>query len=230
MRVHFLTLFPDVIESVLNSSLLGKAQEVGHIEFHVVDIRDFAEDKHHTVDEPQFGGGPGMVLKVDVLYRAWKSIVDQCAASPEAKRPHTLYLSPQGKLLSQANSKEWLSHSDLILVSGHYEGIDERFIELCVDQEVSIGDYVLTGGELPALVLVDVLARQIPGVLGNQESLVQDSLWGSTTLKAPVYTRPREFMGKTVPDVLLSGNHEAIRSWREEQGRVVTQKKRPDLA
>jgi len=225
LRFSFLTLFPEIFGSVLGASLLGKAQKRGLVSYHVVNIRDFALDKHRTTDDTPYGGGEGMVLKADVLYAAWESARAQ---RPLSGRRATLLLSPQGELLTQNLAKELSSYSDLILVCGHYEGVDERFIDLCVDGEISIGDYVLTGGELPALVLADAVTRLIPGVVGNERSLTQDSL-ENHLLKYPQYTRPREFKGLEVPDILLSGDHEAIAAWREAQSWERTRQKRPDL-
>jgi tRNA (guanine37-N1)-methyltransferase len=213
-------------------SLLGKAKTKGLVSFQTIQIRDFATDKHRTVDDTPYGGGEGMLMKADVLHAAWKHAMDLCAAETAGlenpPRPTTLLLSPQGRMLDQPMAKELVSRRQLILVCGHYEGVDERFIELCVDQEVSIGDYVLTGGELPAMVMADVIARLIPGVVGNERSVEQDSL-ENDLLKYPQYTRPREFQGLKVPDVLCSGDHGAIDAWRKAQMRERTARKRPDL-
>jgi tRNA (guanine37-N1)-methyltransferase len=225
LQFSFLTLFPEIFGSVLGASLLGKAQKKGLVSYSLVNIRDFALDKHRTTDDTPYGGGEGMVLKVDVLYAAWESA---CVRPPLSGKRATLLLSPQGELLTQDLAKELSSYSELILVCGHYEGVDERFIDLCVDREISIGDYVLTGGELPALVVADAVTRLIPGVVGNERSLTQDSLENSF-LKYPQYTRPREFKGLEVPDILLSGDHEAISLWRQAQSRERTRRKRPDL-
>lgn len=225
LEFHFLTLFPEVFSQLLDSSLLGRAQKKGLVSFNLTQIRDFAQDKHRTVDGTPFGGGEGMILKPDVLFAAWKSVVKE--KSPEEKVA-TLLLSPQGQVLTQELARELTGYRKLVLVCGHYEGVDQRFIESCVDREVSIGDYVLTGGELPALVLADVVTRLIPGVVGNERSVTQDSLENGL-LKYPQYTRPREFQGLAVPDVLLSGDHGAIQEWREQQMNEVTQQKRPDL-
>lgn len=216
---------------------MGKAQEAGRVKFIVTQMRDFAEDKHRKVDDTPYGGGAGMLLRPDVLHRAWEF------ASGGSKRPGlwTVLLSPQGGLFDQNLARNWLSGTEsiapggpaqldtLILVCGHYEGVDERFIDLCVDQEVSIGNYVLTGGELPALVIADVVTRLLPGVVGNPDSISTDSLENGL-LKYPQYTKPREFMGLSVPDVLLSGDHRKISDWRHEESVKRTQLKRPDLA
>ena len=219
-----MTLFPEVFASFLQSSLLGKAHQKNIVSSHLVQIRDFAKDKHRTVDDTPFGGGEGMVLKVDVLYEAWKTAKESAIADKTAK-PTTILLSPQGALFSQEMAKELAAHPKLIFICGHYEGVDERFIDLCVDREVSVGDYVLTGGELPALVMADAIARLVPGVVGNERSISEDSLERGL-LKYPQYTRPRDFMGRSVPEVLLSGNHVEIAAWREAQRRERTARKR----
>jgi tRNA (guanine37-N1)-methyltransferase len=225
IRFHFLTLFPEIFQPVLSASLLGKAQKKGLASFQTIQIRDFATDRHRTVDDTPYGGGDGMLLKVDVLHAAWKKALESC--SPDSK-PLTLLLSPQGQKFDQPMARELADYRDLILVCGHYEGVDERFIELCVDREVSIGDYVLTGGELPAMVMADAISRWIPGVVGKEGSVTGDSL-ENNLLKYPQYTRPREYEGMGVPDVLLGGDHQAIARWREAQMRERTARKRPDL-
>lgn len=228
MQFYFLTLFPEIFPPVLSSSLVGKAQQSGKVSFHTVQIRDFAEDKHRTVDDTPYGGGEGMLLRADVLYRAWRSVVPET----EEQDPGvvTILLSPQGALFSQDLAKEFAAPAirKLVLVCGHYEGVDERFIERCVDREISIGDYVLTGGELPALVLAEGITRLLPDVVGNAASVTSDSLEGGL-LKYPQYTRPRDFEGLSVPDVLLGGNHGEIEAWRRAQAEARTRIKRPDL-
>jgi tRNA (guanine37-N1)-methyltransferase len=223
LSFHFLTLFPEVFSPVLGSSLLGKAQASSRVSFDLMQIRDYATDKHRTVDDTPYGGGEGMLLKVDVLHAAWKA-----ARAKAQGKVRTILMSPQGPLLTQEKAKELATYQDLIIVCGHYEGVDERFIELCVDEEVSIGDYVLTGGELPAMVLADVVTRLMPGVVGNECSVANDSLENGL-LKYPQYTRPRDFEGKSVPEVLLSGDHGAIEKWRKLQMEKRTIEKRPDL-
>jgi tRNA (guanine37-N1)-methyltransferase len=226
LEFHFLTLFPEVFTPFLSASIVGKAQERGLAKFNLVQIRDFSKDKHHSVDDKPYGGGDGMLLKADVLFDAWKSVVPR---KPTAKsRTKTILLSPQGQPFNQDMAKELATYKKLVFVCGHYEGVDERFIDLCVDQEVSVGDYVLTGGELPALVMADAITRLVPGVVGKQGSVTGDSLEGNL-LKYPQYTRPREFKGLSVPDVLLAGDHKAIARWREAQAHERTARKRPDL-
>jgi len=230
MKIHYLTLFPDTIKDGLSHSLVGKAQAAGRVSLHFIQIRDFATDRHKTVDDVVYGGGAGMLLKAQVMVDAWQSVSSfEKKALPVGQRPYTIHLSPQGKLLTQERAKELArDHSEIIFVCGHYEGIDERFIELCVDEEMSIGDYVLTGGEFAAMVASDVIIRLIPGTVGNEDSISNDSLEDGL-LKAPQYTRPREFMGKEVPEVLMSGNHQAIENWRKKESLKITQQKRPDL-
>ncbi len=223
IEFHFLTLFPEIFPPALHSSLIGKAQKQGLVSFHFTQIRDFAKDKHKRVDDTPYGGGEGMLLRADVLHAAWKSVLPK-----PTKSARTLLLSPQGKVLTQERAKKLLKYKKIILVCGHYEGVDERFIDRCVDEEVSIGNYVLTGGELPALVLADVVTRLIPGVVGNERSLSEDSLERGL-LKYPQFTRPRDFDGVEPPAVLLSGDHRAIAKWRSEQMLTRTKKKRPDL-
>jgi tRNA (guanine37-N1)-methyltransferase len=229
-KITFLSLFPDSIDSGLSHSLVGKARESGKIELSFVQLRDFAKDKHKSVDDIVYGGGAGMLLKSEVLFDAWSSVTSlEEKAKPGFDRPYTILLSPQGKCLTQERAKELAqSYSHLILVCGHYEGVDERFIEACVDEEMSIGDYVLTGGEFAAMVVSDVVIRLIPGVVGNEDSIRGDSLEDGL-LKAPQYTRPRDFLGRPVPEVLLSGNHAKIEKWRKEESISRTESKRPDL-
>jgi tRNA (guanine37-N1)-methyltransferase len=224
IEFNFLTLFPELFSGALSSSLLGKAEKKGLVSFKLTQVRDFATSKHHTVDDTPYGGGEGMLMKVDVLHSAWKSISE---SSPTDK-VITLLLSPQGAVFNQEMARELSHYSKIIFVCGHYEGVDERFIQLCVDREVSIGDYILTGGELPALVMADTIARLIPGVVGNDQSVSRDSLENGL-VKYPQYTRPRDFQGSSVPDVLLSGDHQAIQRWRDQEMLDRTRQKRPDL-
>ena len=229
-KISYLSLFPEMIEQGLSHSLVGKARASGKIDLSFIQIREFAKDKHHSVDDIVYGGGAGMLLKADVMFDAWSSVTSLEAKKEEpTKRPYTILLSPQGKLLTQERAKTFArDYSELIFVCGHYEGIDERFIDACVDEEMSIGDYVLTGGEFAALVASDVIIRLIPSVVGNEDSITGDSLEGGL-LKAPQYTRPREFQGKEVPEILLSGNHAKIEAWRKSESLKRTETKRPDL-
>ncbi len=218
-----MTLFPELIMAVSGSSILGRAQQKGLIEINAVNIRDFSRDKHKKADDYPYGGGSGMVMMAEPIYEAYMSIVGDLET-----KPLTIYLTPQGKLFSQETAKRLASHKHLVLLCGHYEGVDERVIEEIVDEEISIGDYVLTGGELPALVLVDCVSRLIPGVLGNEGSSADESLVAGL-LEYPQYTRPYVFLGRRVPDILLSGHHANIQVWRRRQALKRTLLKRPDL-
>ena len=218
MKFDVLTLFPEMFKS-LDESIIGRAVEKGLIEINLINIRDFSKNKHKKVDDTPYGGGAGMVMMPDVVYDAYSSVKDDKAK--------VIYLSPQGKVLNQDKVKELSKENHLILLCGHYEGIDQRVLDEIVDEEISIGDYVLTGGELPAMVLIDSVSRYVQGVL-SEDSTNEES-FSSNLLEYPQYTRPEEFRGKKVPEVLISGHHENIRKWREEKSLEVTKKKRPDL-
>ena len=218
MQFDVLTLFPEMFEPI-KQSILGKAIENEKIKLKLVNIRDFSKDKHKKVDDTPYGGGAGMVMKPDVVYDAYKSVYEENAK--------VIYLSPQGKTLNQKKVEELSKEKHLILLCGHYEGIDQRVIDKIVDEEISIGDYVLTGGEIPAMVLIDTVSRYIDGVL-NQESIKEES-FSEGLLEYPQYTRPEVFEGKKVPEILLSGHHENIEKWRKEQALKITKQKRPDL-
>ena len=218
MKFDVLTLFPEMFKS-LDESIIGRAVEKGLIEINLINIRDFSKNKHKKVDDTPYGGGAGMVLMPDVVYDAYSYVKDENAK--------VIYLSPQGKVLNQNKVKELSKENHLILLCGHYEGIDQRVLDEIVDEEISIGDYVLTGGELPAMVLIDSVSRYVDGVL-NEDSTKEES-FSSNLLEYPQYTRPEEFRGKRVPEVLLSGHHENIRKWREEKSLEVTKQKRPDM-
>jgi tRNA (guanine37-N1)-methyltransferase len=229
MRIDILTLFPDMFQGPLNASILGRAQESGLLDVHVHDIRDWTTDKHNTVDDRPFGGGPGMVLMCQPLHDAVLAVEES-----DTRRAHRMLLSPQGRRLSQDIVESLAQQERLLLIAGHYEGIDERVIDALEPEEVSIGDYVLSGGELPALVLVDAIARLLPGVLGHKGSAAEDSFSikdddGTPLLDTPHYTRPRNWDDREVPSVLLSGDHGAIAKWRLEQQRQRTRDRRPDL-
>lgn len=218
MRFDILTLFPNMFD-ILNESILGRAQEKNLININVVNIRNFSKDKHNKVDDTPYGGGAGMVMRADVVYDCYNSV--------KTDNSKVIYLSPQGKTLNQDKVKELLKEKHLILLCGHYEGIDQRVIDEIVDEEISIGDYVLTGGELPAMVLIDSVSRYVEGVL-NKESIQEES-FTDDLLEYPQYTRPEVFLGKKVPEVLLTGHHQNIEKWRKEQSIKITQSKRPDL-
>ncbi len=221
-RFDILTLFPRIFESPFSFSILNRAVTQNLIAIHVHDIRQHAHDRHRTADDIPYGGGPGMVMKPEPIVEAIE------AATQVGLKSRRIYLSPQGRVLKQADLKSYLDYDQLILLCGHYEGVDERVIEHFIDEEVSIGDYVLTGGEFPAMVFIDAVARLIPGVLGAEESL-KDESFSLPLLEYPHYTRPPEFRGHKVPDILLSGDHQKIERWRREQALLRTKKKRPDL-
>ena len=223
MRIDVLTLFPEMFSGPLQASILGRAIESGLVKVILHNIRDYAEDKHHVVDDYPFGGGPGMVMKPEPLFAAVEA-----AAALDAAKGHVVLLTPQGRLLTQSLGDELARRERLILVCGHYEGVDERVREHLVDDEISIGDYVLSGGELPAMVLIDVVARRLPGALGSEESLAEES-HAQGLLEYPQYTRPAEFRGWQVPEVLLSGHHAQIAAWRRQQSILRTALRRPDL-
>lgn len=229
MQFDILTLFPNILKPYLEESILGRAIEKGVLSVHLHQIRDYATDKHHTVDDIPHGGGAGMVMKCEPLYLCWEA----AQARMPGTKAQTILLSPQGQPMSQALFAELTNKSErYILVCGRYEGIDERFIEMCVDQELSLGDFVLSGGELPALALVDGIMRLLPGALGNQGSLANESFngaEGAQLLECAHYTRPPEFKGRRVPEVLLSGDHAKIAAWRRQNALERTQQKRPDL-
>ncbi|HOQ01219.1 MAG TPA: tRNA (guanosine(37)-N1)-methyltransferase TrmD [Acetivibrio clariflavus] len=223
MRFDVLTLFPEVINAVLKESIIGRAQEKGIIEINAVNIRDFSKNKHKKADDYPYGGGGGMIMTAQPIYDAYLSIVKDLDYKPKV-----IYLSPQGRVLTQEVVKELSGEKHLVLLCGHYEGIDERIIEEIVDEEVSIGDYVLTGGELPAMVLIDSVSRLIPGVLSTEESYSNESHYNGL-LEYPQYTRPVDFNGRKVPDILLSGHHANITRWRRKEAIKRTYLKRPDL-
>lgn len=218
MKFDVLTLFPEMF-SPLKQSILGKAEEKGLININLINIRDFSKDKHKKVDDTPYGGGAGMVIRSDVVYDAYTSIKDDKAK--------IIYLSPQGKTLNQQKVEELSKQEHLILICGHYEGIDQRVLDELEVEEISIGDYVLTGGELPAMVLIDSVSRYIEGVLAKES--IEEESFSNNLLEYPQYTRPEEFMGRKVPEVLLSGHHENIRKWRYEKQLEITKQKRPDL-
>ena len=219
MRLEFVTLFPDMFEPVLGASILGRARERGLLEWGCVNPRDFSEDKHRKVDDRPFGGGPGMLMMVEPL----------AAAIDSVRRPDSrvILLTPQGARLDDRKAAELARESHLVLVCGHYEGVDERAVELC-GEELSIGDYVLTGGELAAMVVADALARKLPGVLKKEDAAESES-FASGLLDFPQYTRPRVWRGREVPEVLFSGDHAKIAAWRRRAARAATRRKRPDL-
>ncbi|MBQ8762335.1 MAG: tRNA (guanosine(37)-N1)-methyltransferase TrmD [Clostridia bacterium] len=219
MKIDILTLFPNSFEP-LKESIIGRAQENGKVEINLIDIREFSLDKHKKCDDYIFGGGDGLLMTPQPLFDALDSVVTEDS--------YVIYFSPKGTTLTQPKVKELSNTQHLVLICGHYEGIDQRVIDKYVNEEISIGDYVLTGGELPAMVLVDAVCRYLPEVLGNSHS-TEDESFSNNLLEYPQYTRPQEFRGLTVPEVLLSGNHQEIAKWRYEQSLKITKERRPDL-
>ncbi len=229
MRIDILTLFPEMLEATLATSIVKRAQDGGHVEIHVHDIRDWADNKHRKVDDRPFGGGPGMVMMCQPLHDAVQEVERQLNSSPVR-----IHFTPQGEVLKQERVEQLATEKNLLLIAGHYEGIDERVIETLDPLELSTGDYVLSGGEIPALLLVDAVVRLLPGVLGHADSADQDSFSqrdneGHLLLDCPHYTRPRVWNEKEVPEVLLSGDHSAVDEWRKEQMVSRTKSRRPDM-
>ncbi len=227
MKISIITLFPEVFEPILNSSILKRAQKKGKVSFELINLREFGEGKHQIVDGKVYGGGVGMLFRADILAKALSSIVDRHSLTKNEKRK-TILTSASGKLYNQKKAQELSKLDHLILVCGHYEGVDQRFIDKCVDEEISIGDYVLTGGEIPAMLISDSIVRLIPGVLEKAEAVVNES-FTENLLENPQYTRPEVWEGLKVPSVLLSGNHKKIEEWRKEESLKKTKKIRPDL-
>lgn len=221
MRFDVLTLFPEMFET-LNTSIIGRAVKNQILELNLINFRDFSTDKFKHVDDTPYGGGAGMVIKPEPIYDAYKSIVKNLDYKPKV-----IYMSPRGKLFNQKMAQELSKEKHIVILCGHYEGVDQRVIDEIVDEEISIGDYILTGGELPAMVVIDTISRNIDGVL-NDESIKEES-FSNGLLEYPQYTRPEEFMGRKVPEVLLSGHHANIEKWRKEQSLEITKARRPDL-
>jgi tRNA (guanine37-N1)-methyltransferase len=231
MNIHILTLFPEMFQGPFQESIVGRAMERGLVSIQVYNIRDYAHDKHRMADDYPFGGGGGMVLKPEPLFLGVEDVKSHIADESDPQRAEdtqVVLLSPQGETLTQEIVKEMTSHHDIIFICGHYEGVDERVREHLIDREISIGDYVLSGGEIPAMVVVDSLVRLIPGVVGDTESLEDDS-HSSGLIQFPQYTRPSEYRNWPVPPVLLSGNHQEVHLWRRRQSLRRTQNQRPDL-
>lgn len=232
MNFHVLTLFPEMIEAGINTSITGRAIESGLISLNTVNIRDFSEDKHKRVDDYPYGGGAGMVMQAEPVYKAYGYLANHIKLSRDDqstyKKPRVIYVTPQGDVFNQNMATELSLEEDLVFLCGHYEGIDERVLEMIVTDNVSIGDYILTGGELPAMVMIDTIARLIPGVLNNDTSAEFES-FKDNLLEYPQYTRPEVFMGRKVPEVLLSGHHANIELFRRQQAITRTYERRPDL-
>lgn len=236
MKFTIITLFPEVFEPILNSSILKRAQKKGLVQFELINLRNFGEGVHQVVDDRPYGGGAGMVLKADVLAKAVKKVIGYRVQGTEEKiKPVTILMSASGTPYKQSKATEFSTLDHLIIVCGHYEGVDQRFIDKYVDEEISIGDYVLTGGEIPAMAVVDSVTRLIPGVLEKPEATVDESfstnheLQTTNLLEYPHYTRPEEFEGMKVPGVLISGNHGEVKKWRMQKSLEKTKKVRPDL-
>lgn len=223
MNFHILTLFPEMVMNGLNTSIIGRAMVKDLLSIEAVNIRDFAENKHNRVDDYTYGGGAGMLMQAGPVYGAYEHVLSKAKS-----KPRVIYLSPQGQTFSQAMAEEFAKEEELVFLCGHYEGIDERVLEEIVTDYVSIGDYVLTGGELPAMVMIDAISRLVPGVLHNDVSAEFES-FQDNLLEYPQYTRPEEWHGKKVPPVLLSGHHVNIEKWRREQSIIRTAERRPDL-
>ena len=224
MRFDILTLFPDAVDAMMQSSILGRAQKKGLLEIHAHQIRDYTTNRQNQVDDYPYGGGRGAILQCDPLYRCWCAVCDDVGAPV-----HTIFLSACGKTFNQEKAKQLAGEfENIVLVCGHYEGIDQRFIDECVDEEISLGDFVLTGGELAAITVCDAVVRYVPGVLGSSDSTEEESFTGGL-LEYPQYTRPRVFEGVEAPEVLLNGDHAKIRAWRRRQALLATAKMRPDL-
>lgn len=221
MKISILTLFPEMCEAFVNESIIGRAVKNEKVDINCINIRDYANNKHNKVDDTPYGGGMGMIMSAEPIYNAYKSVCD-------GEKPHLVYLSPKGKTFTQQKAVELSKLDHLVLLCGHYEGIDERVIEEIVDEEISIGDFVLTGGELPALVVADAVCRMLPGVLSDDICFTEESHF-SGLLEYPQYTKPAVWMGRQVPEVLLSGHHANIEKWRREQSLKITNERRPDI-
>ena len=223
MRIDIITLFPEMFEPVLGDSIIGRAQKSGAIEIHTHQLRDFAFDKHRRVDDTPYGGGMGMLMKAEPIALCFEHICEETG-----ERPHFVYMSPQGKTLNQKRLRELGEVKNICVLCGHYEGVDQRLLDSFIDEEISIGDYVLTGGEIPAMVFTDARCRMVPGVLTNNECFTEESHFNGL-LEYPQYTKPSSWRGMEVPEVLLSGHHANIERWRREKSIEVTQTKRPEL-
>ncbi len=223
MRIDILTLFPDMCDAVMSESIIGRARKNGKVQINCIDIRNYTQDKHRRVDDKPYGGGMGMVMAAQPIYDCFQSLCGELGC-----RPHLIYLTPQGRTLTQERIKQLSKLDNIALLCGHYEGIDERVIEALEPEEISVGDYVLTGGELPALIVADAVSRMLPGVLSDDECFQEESHYNSL-LEYPQYTHPAEWQGRQVPEILLSGNHAKVDKWRREQSLKRTAGRRPDL-
>lgn len=223
MRIDILTLFPEMCEAVLGDSIIGRARIAGAVDIHCHNIRDYTTDKHGRVDDAPYGGGMGMIMGVQPIYDCYNALFSECE-----NKPHVIYMSPKGATFNQKKAIELSEREHIVLLCGHYEGIDQRVLDEIVDEEISIGDYVLTGGEMAAVVVTDAVSRMLPGVLSDEVCFTEESHY-SGLLEYPQYTRPAEWRGKKVPDVLLSGHHKNIEKWRREQALLTTLQKRPEM-
>ena len=223
MKFHVLTLFPEMFSGVLHSSMLGRAEEKGILNFNLINIRDFSGNKHNRVDDAPYGGGRGMVMQPQHVFDAYMSVAEKTN-----EKPYVIYMSPKGKVFDQQKAIELSKKEDVVIICGHYEGIDQRVLDEIVDEDISIGDYVLTGGEIPAMAIIDSVSRMIDGVLPDEESFTEESHFDGL-LEYPHYTRPPVFHGVAVPEVLTSGDHAKIAEWRRRQSLLITKEKRPDL-
>lgn len=223
MRFDVLTLFPQMFEAVLGDSIISRAAKKGILQFDFINIRDFSTNKHRKTDDYPYSGGGGMLMTPQPVYDAYQSI-----AKGLDYKPHTLFMSPQGSVFNQKKARELAEYDHLVILCGHYEGVDQRVLDLIVDEEISIGDFVLTGGEIPAMAVIDSVSRMLPGVLSAEENFMNESHFDGL-LEYPQYTRPEEFMGMKIPEILLSGHHRNIEKWKREQSLAATLKKRPDM-
>ncbi len=223
MKIEIMTLFPEMCEAVLGESIVGRARKAGKIELNCRQIREYTQDKHRRVDDTPYGGGMGMVMQCEPIYNCYKAVCDEMGA-----KPHTIYMSPKGKIFDQQKAVELAGMENILIICGHYEGVDQRILDKIVDEEISIGDYVLTGGEIPAMAVADAVARMCPGVLSDELCFTDESIY-SGLLEYPQYTRPEVWEEMAVPPVLLSGHHKNIEKWRHEQSLEITAKRRPDL-
>ena len=223
MRIDIMTLFPDMCRAYLGASIIGRAREAGKVQIECTDIRDYTQDKHRRVDDSPYGGGMGMIMQAQPIYDCYMDLCKKTGA-----RPHLIYPTPQGKTLTQQRVKELAKLDHIALLCGHYEGVDERVIEELQPEEISVGDYVLTGGELPALIVADAVSRMIPGVLSSDECFTEESHY-SSLLEYPQYTRPYVWHGRQVPEVLITGHHANVEAWRREQSLIRTAERRPDM-
>lgn len=223
MKFDVLTLFPSMFEAVLCDSIIGRAEKNGIIDMNFIQIRDFSTNKHHKTDEAPYSGGGGMLMTPQPIYDAYESV-----AGDLPYKPHTIYMSPQGKTFTQQRAKELAQKEHIVILCGHYEGVDQRVLDMIVDEEISIGDFVLTGGEIPAMTVIDAVSRMLPGVLSGEENYTNESHYNGL-LEYPQYTRPEEFMGVKIPEILLSGHHKNIEEWKRHKALETTYKKRPEL-